>query len=96
MKVQFIISWVLRGLGALAVLVYFFGGMKLGEWFPGLVGKTLNPLFYAGLVLYIVGAVYYRILFKKERKIQEAEYREEKAKAALKESEKTSDDITNG
>ncbi len=81
MKVQFIISWVLRGLGVLAVLCYFFGGAKLGQLFPGLIGKSLGPVFYAGVVLYIAGAVYYRFLFSKERKEREKSRREEERKA---------------
>lgn len=68
MKFQFILSWILRGLGAIAVLLYFFGGPLLGDLFPGLLGKSLNPVFYAGILLYAVGAVYYRILFRKESK----------------------------
>lgn len=95
MKVQFILSWILRGLGVLAVLVYFFGATQIGEWFPGLIGKSLNPVFYTGIALYVVGAVYYRILFKKERKQQIQEHLEEKAKAALKKNAAPSEDDSN-
>lgn len=96
MKVQYIISWIFRGLGVLAVLVYFFGGNQIGEWFPGLIGKSLNPLFYTGIALYILGAIYYRILFSKERKQQELEHLEEKAKAALKSSSEIQEEGQNG
>lgn len=75
MKTQYTISWILRGLGIVAILVYFFGGPYLGDWFPGLLGKSMNPVFYAGIVLYIIGAVYYRILFRQERKRSREESR---------------------
>lgn len=81
MKNQYIVSWILRGLGAVAVLGYFFGAAKIAEWFPGLIGKSLVPLFYVGVVLYIAGAVYYRILFSKERKERERSRKEEEKKA---------------
>lgn len=76
------ISWILRGLGVVAVLGYFFGAQKIAELFPGLIGRSLSPLFYVGIVLYIAGAVYYRILFSKERKARAKEKLEEERKAA--------------
>ncbi len=84
MKTQYILSWILRGLGALAVLVYFFGAPLLCDWFPGLIGKSINPIFYSGILLYVCGAVYYRILYRKEMKARRQAAAREKSEDAIK------------
>ncbi len=81
MKKQFIVSWLLRGLGVLFILVYFFGGSRLGELFPGLLGQSLNPVFYVGVLFYVSGAIYYRVLFRKERAARKKEIADELLKA---------------
>lgn len=91
MNKKYLISWILRGLGVVAVLGYFFGARTIADLFPGLIGQSLSPLFYAGLLLYIAGAVYYRILFSKERKEREKSKLEELRKASSAEANSKDD-----
>ena len=86
MKTQFILSWILRGLGVLAVLVYFFGGTYIADYFPGLIGKSLSPVFYVGIAFYVIGAIYYRILFQKEKKLRQKEIEKQKTEAPQNDS----------
>lgn len=63
-----ILTYVLRVLGTVLVLVYFFGGGLLYNLFPALEGFSLNPVFYAGIGFYVVGAAFYYLVNKKEKK----------------------------
>ena len=74
-----ILTYVLRGLGFVLVLLSLFGHSVILNVFPGLEGKSINPIFYSGIVVYLVGAVIYFIVNKKlraekrRREIEEAQ-----------------------
>ncbi len=53
------VTYALRILGVLLVLLYFFGHPLLNWIFPGFPVSSLNYFFYAGLLIYLVGAVLY-------------------------------------
>ncbi len=59
MNKKIIVTYALRVLGVLLVLVYFFGHPILNRMFPGFPISSLNYFFYAGLLCYLVGAVLY-------------------------------------
>jgi predicted membrane channel-forming protein YqfA (hemolysin III family) len=59
MNKKILVTYILRVLGILFVLVAFFGGHIICNLFPGLEGKSLNPVFYAGIFFYLAGAVLY-------------------------------------
>lgn len=75
-----ILSFVLRAFGFVAVLVYFFGSDGwISDTFPGL--ETKNPIFYTGLVSYLIGAVVYYFVNRKiraDKRKQDAVESEEK------------------
>ena len=79
MKKLVIVTYVLRALGFVLVLLSLFGHSMILNMFPGLEGKSINPIFYSGIVCYAVGAVVYFFINKKERadrrrrEIEEAE-----------------------
>lgn len=81
MKKLVIVTYVLRALGFVLVLLSLFGHSVILNVFPGLEGKSINPIFYSGLVVYLVGAVIYFVINKKEkedrrrRMIEEAQER---------------------
>lgn len=62
-----IVTYVLRGLGFVLVLLSLFGHSLLLNLFPGLEGQSINPIFYSGIVVYLVGAVVYFFVNKKLR-----------------------------
>lgn len=62
-----VVTYVLRGLGFILVLLSLFGHSILLNLFPGLEGASINPLFYSGLAVYLVGALIYFVINKKER-----------------------------
>jgi predicted membrane channel-forming protein YqfA (hemolysin III family) len=74
-----VLTYVLRGLGFVLVLLSLFGHSILLNLFPGLEGTSINPFFYSGLAVYFVGAIIYFFVNKKlraekrRREIQEAE-----------------------
>ena len=76
-----IVTYVLRALGFLLVLMSHFGHSLILNVFPGLEGTSINPIFYSGIAFYVVGAAIYFVLNKKriaerrKRQIQEAEER---------------------
>jgi predicted membrane channel-forming protein YqfA (hemolysin III family) len=81
MKKLVIVTYVLRGLGFVLVLLSLFGHSVILNMFPALEGHSINPIFYSGIVCYAVGAVVYFFINKKEkaerrrREIAEAEAR---------------------
>lgn len=62
-----IVSWVLKALGIVLVLLMLFGHEIVLNLFPGLEGMSINPFFYAGILCYAAGAVIYFFVNKKER-----------------------------
>jgi predicted membrane channel-forming protein YqfA (hemolysin III family) len=81
MRKLVIVTYVLRGLGFVLVLLSLFGHSLILNVFPGLEGTSINPIFYSGIAVYLVGAVIYFFVNKKEkaerrrREIEEAEER---------------------
>ncbi len=67
MKKLVIVTYVLRGLGFILVLLSLFGHSVLLNLFPGLEGQSINPIFYSGIVVYVIGAVIYFFINKKEK-----------------------------
>lgn len=76
-----VVTYVLRALGFVLVLLSLFGHNLILNVFPGLEGTSINPIFYSGIAVYLVGAAIYFVLNKKriaerrKRQIQEAEER---------------------
>ena len=76
-----IVTHVLRVLGFILVLLSLFGHEIILNIFPGLEGKSINPIFYSGIGVYFAGAVIYFFIKKKEKadrrreEIAEAEQR---------------------
>ena len=76
-----IVTYVLRALGFVLVLLSLFGHSLILNVFPGLEGTSINPIFYSGIAVYLVGAAIYFVLNKKriadrrKSQIQEAEER---------------------
>ena len=62
-----IVTYVLRGLGFVLVLLSLFGHNVILNLFPGLEGQSINPIFYSGIAVYLVGAVIYFFVNKKEK-----------------------------
>lgn len=81
MRKLVIVTYVLRALGFVLVLASLFGHSVILNLFPGLEGQSINPIFYTGIIVYLVGAVIYFFINKKEkadrrrREIEEAEER---------------------
>ena len=50
--------------------------------FPGLEGRSINPIFYSGIIVYLVGAVIYFFINKKEKADRRRREIEESYKAA--------------
>jgi predicted membrane channel-forming protein YqfA (hemolysin III family) len=81
MRKLVIVTYVLRALGFVLVLLSLFGHSLILNVFPGLEGTSINPIFYSGIAVYLVGAVIYFFINKKEkaerrrREIEEAEER---------------------
>ena len=76
-----IVTFVLRALGFVLVILSLFGHEVILNVFPGLEGPSINPIFYSGIAVYFVGAVIYFFVNKKRRadrrreEIAEAEQR---------------------
>lgn len=62
-----IVTYVLRALGFVLVLLSLFGHGFILNIFPGLEGQSINPIFYSGLGVYLIGAVIYFFVNKKIR-----------------------------
>ena len=91
-----IVTYVLRGLGFILVLLSLFGHEIILNLFPGLEGKSINPIFYSGIVVYLIGAVIYFFINKKEKADRRRrEIEESYKKAGLDESGDDSDDSSN-
>lgn len=67
MKKLTIATYVLRILGVALILLCFLGKDLILNVFPGLEGHSINPFFYLGAVVYMVGAVIYFFINKKMR-----------------------------
>jgi predicted membrane channel-forming protein YqfA (hemolysin III family) len=65
MEKKIVLTYALRILGVILVLVYFFGHPLLNRLFPGFPVSSLNYFFYAGLLVYLVGAVLYYVFNRK-------------------------------
>ena len=68
MDKKIVLTYALRVLGVLLVLVYFFGHPMLNRIFPGFPISSLNYFFYAGLLCYLIGAVLYYVFNRKTLK----------------------------
>ena len=77
-----IVTHVLRVLGFILVLLSLFGHEIILNIFPGLEGRSINPIFYSGIVVYLVGAVIYFFINKKEKADRRRREIEESYKAA--------------
>jgi len=44
-----------------------FGHNVILNLFPGLEGQSINPIFYSGIAVYLVGAIIYFFVNKKEK-----------------------------
>ena len=62
-----IVTFVLRALGFVLVLLSLFGHDIILNVFPGLEGMSINPIFYSGIAVYLVGAIIYFFVNKKEK-----------------------------
>ena len=88
-----IISWVLKALGIVLVLLMLFGHEIVLNLFPGLEGMSINPFFYLGILFYAAGAVIYFFVNKKEKADRRRRQIEESYKAAgLSDSDENSDE----
>ncbi|MCF0214964.1 MAG: hypothetical protein HUK21_00640 [Fibrobacteraceae bacterium] len=65
-----ILTYVLRLLGLVLILLALFGGGVLYNLFPGLEGQSTNPFFYGGVVLYMLGAVAYYFISRREKALK--------------------------
>ena len=93
MKKLVIVTYVLRALGFVLVLLALFGHEIILNLFPGLEGSSINPIFYSGIVVYLVGAVIYFFINKKERAERRRREIEESYKAAGLDDSDDSEDV---
>ena len=82
MRKLVIVSWVLKALGIVLILLMLFGHEIVLNLFPGLEGMSINPFFYLGILFYAAGAVIYFFVNKKERAERRRREIEESYKAA--------------
>ena len=82
MKNLVIVTYVLRALGFVLVLLSLFGHSFILNLFPGLEGMSINPIFYSGIIVYLLGAVIYFFINKKEKAERRRREIEESYKAA--------------
>ena len=87
-----IVTYVLRGLGFILVLLALFGHEIILNLFPGLEGMSINPIFYSGIVVYLIGAVIYFFINKKEKAERRRREIEESYKRAGLDDSDDSDD----
>lgn len=82
MRKLVVVTYVLRALGFVLVLLMLFGHSIVLNLFPSLEGHSINPIFYTGIVCYAVGAIIHFFIKKKEmaeRRRREIENAEERA-----------------
>ena len=77
-----IVTHVLRALGFILVLLSLFGHEIILNVFPGLEGRSINPIFYSVIIVYLIGAVVYFFINKKEKADRRRREIEESYKAA--------------
>ena len=65
MDKNIVMTYALRLLGVVLVLMYFFGHPLLNRIFPGFPISSLNYFFYAGLLCSLIGAVLYYFFNRK-------------------------------
>ena len=65
MRKLVVATYVFRALGFILILISLFGQSLIVDLFPG--ATTINPFFYTGVGVYMVGAVIYFFVNKKER-----------------------------
>jgi len=82
MKNLVVVTYILRALGFILVLLSLFGHEIILNIFPGLEGMSINPIFYSGIVVYLIGAVIYFFINKKEKADRRRREIEESYKAA--------------
>ena len=82
MKKLVIVTYVLRALGFVLVLLSLFGHSFILNVFPGLEGMSINPIFYSGIIVYLLGAVIYFFINKKEKADRRRQEIEESYKKA--------------
>ena len=86
-----IVTFVLRALGFVLVLLSLFGHDIILNVFPGLEGTSINPIFYSGIAVYFVGAVIYFFVNKKRRADRRREEIVEAEQRAFQSSAKEQD-----
>ena len=88
MQKLIIVTFVLRALGFVLVLLSLFGHDLILNVFPGLEGYSLNPVCYGGIVIYVAGALIYFFVNKKRRADRRREEIEEAEERAFQSSAK--------
>ena len=86
-----IVTFVLRALGFVLVILSLFGHEVILNVFPGLEGSSINPIFYSGIAVYFVGAVIYFFVNKKRRADRRREEIVEAEQRAFQSSAKEQD-----
>ena len=86
-----IVTFVLRALGFVLVILSLFGHEVILNVFPGLEGTSINPIFYSGIAVYFVGAVIYFFVNKKRRADRRREEIVEAEQRAFQSSAKEQD-----
>ncbi|MBQ9226436.1 hypothetical protein SAMN05720761_10813 [Fibrobacter sp. UWCM] len=86
-----IVTFVLRALGFVLVILSLFGHEVILNVFPGLEGTSINPIFYSGIAVYFVGAVIYFFVNKKRRADRRREEIAEAEQRAFQSSAKEQD-----
>ena len=86
-----IVTFVLRALGFVLVILSLFGHKVILNVFPGLEGTSINPIFYSGIAVYFVGAVIYFFVNKKRRADRRREEIAEAEQRAFQSSAKEQD-----
>ena len=91
MQKLIIVTFVLRALGFVLVILSLFGHEVILNVFPGLEGTSINPIFYSGIAVYFVGAVIYFFVNKKRRADRRREEIAEAEQRAFQSSAKEQD-----
>ena len=92
MRKLVIVTYVLRGLGFVLVLLSLFGHNVILNLFPGLEGQSINPIFYSGIAVYLVGAIIYFFVNKKEKAERRRREIEEATERAFRNSDSEKDE----
>jgi len=67
MNILVILTYLLRLMGFVLIIMMLFGHSVVLNLFPGLEGQSINPIFYAGIACYALGAIIHFFIKKKER-----------------------------